>query len=450
VAERPTDLRPVLDNDLCIACGACVAADPTVQLELHPDKLLFEPTSVGGPDAAAVCPAIGVDYAGLQQLRFPGATPGIHGVVERVLLAQSSDEDRNLAASSGGVIKELLSALLARDEVAGVIALDHADGLRFAPRLLTDPAEIDRLPGSIYHNLPKDEVIPLLRRAPGPVVLVGIPCELEGILAYVHRLEPELADRIHTTVGLLCGWQYSWHAIRAISRYQRIDPERIETIAYRGGGPVGKLRLTTTDGEERAVSRRVNIGYQVAFDRTFNTPRCHLCVNHANLLADVVVGDAWLPSTLGTRSGISLVVTRTEATDRLLDELAATGRLVISETDVDALTASQKPAIAFGDHAYAYAALRDDLGLFRPDLEAPNRSAASPVPRREVLTFHRELQRKLALQRAGRYRLLYLRKVTRELPRFASRYWQWFLTRVLGRTDRTRTTTSHRAPTGFR
>ena len=72
------------------------------------------------------------------------------------------------------------------------------------------------------------------------------------------------------------------------------------------------------------------------------------------------------------------------------------------------------------------------------------------MPRREVQTFHRELERKLALQRKGRYRLLYVRKVTRELPRFASRYWQWFLTRVLGRTDRTRTTASHRAPVGFR
>ena len=54
-----------------------------------------------------------------------------------------------------------------------------------------------------------------------------------------------------------------------------------------------------------AVSRRVDFGYQVAFDRLFNTPRCHLCVNHSNFLADIVVGDAWLPSTVFTKTGVS-------------------------------------------------------------------------------------------------------------------------------------------------
>ncbi len=33
-----TDLSPVLENDLCIGCGACVAADPTLTLELHAEE----------------------------------------------------------------------------------------------------------------------------------------------------------------------------------------------------------------------------------------------------------------------------------------------------------------------------------------------------------------------------------------------------------------------------
>jgi coenzyme F420-reducing hydrogenase beta subunit len=40
-------------------------------------------------------------------------------VIEQVLLAQSTDRERNVAASSGGVIKELLREYLARDEVDG-------------------------------------------------------------------------------------------------------------------------------------------------------------------------------------------------------------------------------------------------------------------------------------------------------------------------------------------
>jgi coenzyme F420-reducing hydrogenase beta subunit len=142
-----SDLSAVIENSWCIGCGACALADDTVELALHPEKLIYEPTSAGGPAAAAVCPAVSVDFAGLQARLFPGAEPGAFGVVDSVLLAQSTDVDRNLRASSGGLIKELLHELLRSGEVDGIIALDQVEALDFQARLITDPADIDRMPG---------------------------------------------------------------------------------------------------------------------------------------------------------------------------------------------------------------------------------------------------------------------------------------------------------------
>jgi coenzyme F420 hydrogenase subunit beta len=428
---RTADLRGVLDNDLCIACGACVSADPSLELKLHPDKLIFEPTHASNQDAADVCPAVQVDFTSLQDLLFPGAEQTPYGVVHSVMLAQSTDLERNTRASSGGMIKEVLIELLSRDDVDGAIVLQHVEGLDFQPGLITSVEEVDRLPGSIYHNLPKHRVLELLREHEGRYVVVAIPCELEGIYNYIFKKEPHLRDRIHTTIGLLCGWQYNWHSIRAICQYKGVDPDRIVDISYRGEGPIGKLRIWTDDGTEHAISRRVGFAYQVAFDRTFNTPRCHLCINHSNFLADIVVGDAWLASTLGTRTGISLVINRREESDRLVRGLEERGRVVLSEVTVNEVRESQKPRIAFGNFAYAYAEHLDELGLHRPDMDGPNRGSAELVDRDEVVEFHRELRRKLELQRAGRYRFLYWRKATRELGRFLSRYWDWFTHRVL-------------------
>ena len=427
----PTDLRGVLENDLCIACGACVFADPSLQLELHPEKLIFEPTHAGNADAAEVCPAVEVDFARLQDLLFPGADQGPYGVVRSVMLAQSKDLDRNLRASSGGMIKELLIELLARDDVDGAITLQHVDGLDFEPSLITDIEQVDQLPGSIYHNLPKHKVLELLRENEGRFVLVAIPCELEGIYNYIFKKEPNLRERIHTTIGLLCGWQYSWHSIRAICEFKGIDPDRIVDVSYRGDGPIGKLRIWTDDGEEHSTSRRLDFGYQVAFDRTFNTPRCHLCINHANFLADIVVGDAWLSSTLGTKSGISLVINRREASDQLVRGLAERGRVIFSEVTVNEIRESQKPRVAFGNFAYAYGEYLDEVGLHRPRMDGPNRPFAELEDREDAAAFHAELQRKLELQRARRYRYLYWRKATKEFGRYVSRYWDWFSHRVL-------------------
>src|SRR4029450_4718706 len=158
-----------------------------------------------------------------------------YGVVHSVMLAQSTDYERNLRASSGGIIKELLASLLARDDVDGAIVLQHVDGLDFQPGLITDLAEVDRLPGSVYHNLPKHGALELLRANEGRYVLAAIPCELEGIYNFVFKREPHLRERIHTTIGLLCVWQYNWHSIRAICEYKGADPYRIvDASAYRG------------------------------------------------------------------------------------------------------------------------------------------------------------------------------------------------------------------------
>ena len=128
----PQNLLDVLNNDLCIGCGACVHADPSLKLELNPEKLIYEPTGPGNADAAAVCPSVRVDFEALQKNIF-GENAEITplGVVESVMLAQSTDLERNRKASSGGLIKELLREFLSRDDVDGAIALAHGEGLLF-------------------------------------------------------------------------------------------------------------------------------------------------------------------------------------------------------------------------------------------------------------------------------------------------------------------------------
>jgi coenzyme F420-reducing hydrogenase beta subunit len=415
---------------MCIGCGACTAADPTVQLELDPQRLSFRPSHASGEAAASVCPAVQVDFADLQQRLFPGAEPGPHGVVDSVWLAQSTEPDRNLAASSGGLIKELLHHYLGSGEVDGIISLAHVGGLEYRARLVTDTDEIDTLPGSIYHAVAFDDALRILRDRPGRYALVAIPCQLEGIWSYVHRLEPELAERIHVTIGLLCGWQYTYHALRAISTFKGVDPDDLVDVTYRGGGAIGKLRLHTED-RTVAVSRRVDFGYQVAFDRSFNNPRCHVCIDHSNFLADIVVGDAWLPSTVGTSTGISLVVCRAPETRKVLEHLTGTGRVVASEVGVDEITESQTRRVVFGDFAYALAEHLGREGRHRPDMVGPNRGATRLHDPAAVAVFDRELQHKLALQAAGRYRALWRRKATKEFPRLAKRYLDWFLVRIV-------------------
>ena len=425
------DLSGVISSGMCIGCGACELADGSVRVSLDPKRLIYQPETPGGPDAAAVCPAVRVDYGGLQSWLFPGAEVGPYGVVRSVHLSQSTDEGRNMRASSGGLIKEVLRSMLGSGRIDAVIALDHVEGLEFAARLVTEPDDIDTLPGSIYHNLRQTSALELLRDTPGRVAMVGIPCQLEGMWQWVRTREPKLRDKVVFTVGLLCGWQYSHHSIEAMGQYLGFDPAAIDDISYRGGGPVGKLTVTTRDGATHTASRRVDFGYQVAFDRHFNTTRCHVCVNHSNFLADLVVGDAWLPSTVFTKTGVSLVVCRTALAEQVLAELVEARRCVSIEVGTEEIRESQTDRVVFGEFAYAYADHLRSLGGHVPELHGPNEGHGTLKPRRQVAKFHRELVRKQALMAARRYRWMKWRKATLELKSYLMRYVRWFAVRIL-------------------
>lgn len=426
-----TDLSGVIASGMCIGCGACEMADTTVRVTLNPTKLIYEPETAGSQRAADVCPAIEVDYKGLQEYLFPGEQVGPFGVVRSVHLSQSTNNDRNVKASSGGLIKELLRSLLSSGDIDGVIALDHVDGIEFAARLVTDADDIDTLPGSIYHNLKQTPALQLLRNTPGRLAIVAIPCQLEGLYSWVSQQAPELRQKIVITIGLLCGWQYSHHSIEAMGEYLGYDPATISDISYRGGGPVGKLTVTTNDGQQYSASRRVDFGYQVAFDRHFNTTRCHVCINHSNFLADLVVGDAWLPSTVFTKTGISLVVCRTEFAEKSLQRLVDTGSCVSIQVTEDEIRESQTERVVFGEFAYAYAEFLRELGLHTPTLNGPNKGYGELKPRRQVAKFHRELVRKQSLMAARRYKYMKLRKGTLELRGYIMRYVRWFVVRIL-------------------
>jgi len=424
-------LNEVIEQDWCIGCGACVHADSSISLVFDENKQMLQPSGPGNDLALAVCPAVRVDYAALQQFVFGDVPSDEYGVVESVYLAQSTNHDRNVAASSGGLIKELLIQLLDRDDIDGAIALSHVEGLDFRPTLISEPEEVDQLPGSIYHNLDQSDALRILKENEGRFVLVGIPCVLEGIFKYVSVVEPALLDRVAMTIGLLCGWQYTHHSIRAMGEYLSFDPSDIEDIAYRGGGPVGKFRVRLGDGEEKSASRRVDFSYQVAFDRHFNTRRCHVCVNHSNFLADIVVGDAWLPSTLMTKTGISLVVARSERARVQMEQLAAMDRVSLVEVGKDEIRESQTDRVIFGEFAYSYADFLGDQAIPTPVLDGPNRGVGMRAARRELETFHSEYVIKTDLQRRRRYRRLWWRKATKGLPQLAGRYWRWFVVRVL-------------------
>ena len=412
-------IRLVVEQDLCIACGACVAACPRANIRpifqrgrgAEEIEVIAEATCTGCPQPCdAVCPSLTVDFA-RQRAARTGETervppPARDGWMESVHLGWSPVFQDDAAASSGGILRALVAHALTTGTPVVCLARDPAGGA-FRPRLLTTPGQLPDVPGSIYHSTSFAEAIAEIRQAPAPVLLVAIPCQLAGILNFVAHQEPALGRKIGLVCGLVCGWMYSFHALWAFAGHKGIARPDFAATTYRGGDRVGPLRLVQ-DGVVHAfprrefATRREALDYRSSFSTDFNRQRCRVCEDHLNMGADLVTGDAWLARCAPRK--LSIIGCRTARGRAALAVLEKLGHVRLEPATFADFTESQSPDLVHGTRARRTARLLREQGTPTPrfafaDAEAP---VAAGLGDRIALSAE---HRRRALLHAGHYRL---------------------------------------------
>jgi len=289
----------------------------------------------------------------------------------------------------------------------GVVCL-AGDGVAYKPRLLREKSDLSAVPGSVYHSVSFTGAIGLLRDAPGPVLLVALPCQLAGIRKFIHSEEPAIREKIALTVGLVCGRSFSEHAPKAFMTYKGIS-HSLGSLRYRGDGKVGTIRIPSSSGGEHVFPRKdfaeekERIDYRAAFSQAVYRLRCRVCRDHMNLLGDVVFGDAWLSRCREEKE--SLIIARTPKGVRAIEDLTAAGSLTAGAGSVEDLVESQSRALVYGGAARQYRASLAAKGtrgtIFAFSDEDPARDAEDPGASRDL---GRELFLRRVVRR-GHYRL---------------------------------------------
>ena len=197
------------------------------------------------------------------------------------------------------------------------------------------PAEVAACRGSKYNVVAVNTLLRRVLDEPGRYAVVGLPCHVQG-LRLAQRRSRRLRERVVLSLGIFCGLTNEPRATAILARQAGLDPAELKSVSYRGPGWPGGLRLETRDGRVRWRD------YPDYFDRfawALMPPRCRICPDSLAELADVSVGDAWLDRFEGS-DGVSDVVVRTPAGERLIAELA--GRLELIEATADDMVASQR------------------------------------------------------------------------------------------------------------
>ena len=227
--------------------------------------------------------------------------------------------------ASGG----LVSALLARRLEAGVSRAAVCGRCRVEDgRLVLEtavcrtPGEAQECAGSIYSDFDHlGGVIAALRKEPGPLDLVLLPCQARALASAPAR-HGDLKDRIGLVCCLWCGHATKRSLADDLLRLWGAGPDMLSGFRYREGHWRGCTTIRLKDGTEmrRSFSRGYGLHQNLYADCA---ARCLTCTDHFGRHSDISFGDAWLREARTRSRKYTLALS---ITDRGREAIEALGR----------------------------------------------------------------------------------------------------------------------------
>ncbi len=306
---------PFIDEKKCIECGICLK----------------------------VCPGLQMDNTlSTDEMRNTGIVKSIIGKVKKCYIGYSSDASICFNASSGGIVPALASFMLDTKAVDGVVAaeMDPLSPFDAKPIICKSRDDILKTTGSKYcpvatNSVMGDNQIPGLNS----LLWIGLPCHIQG-LCKARKYSPLKKTRSILSLGLLCGGCRGQEATKWIVKSRKHPIGTVKNVRYRGGGWPGKMKVEFKDNP--APLELPYSEYVDSYFESWQPWRCSLCLDRTSQMADISLGDAWLPEFKNDRNGISLIVTRTDAGEATIQKAAQAGAISIVEKDFDTIINAQK------------------------------------------------------------------------------------------------------------
>lgn len=397
-------LRDVIDGGYCVGCGACAGLDPSIAMNVDREGRLVAKLAPGhapAPAATAACPFTGV---GPDETVLARELYQAHGTVEDARIGRhracyagwATEGDLRARGSSGGIGTWLQKELLSRGLVDAVLDVTPKQGLGdnplFAFTVARTAEEVVANAKTRYHPVEMSVVIRHVIETPGRYAAIGTPCFVKA-LRLAARQSPELAERLHFLVGIVCGHLKTAAFAEALAWQCGIAPDAIETIDFRAkieGRPASRYGVSITgrklegDGPisvTRAMEGLIGADWGQGL---FKYKACEFCDDVLAETADAVVGDAWLPAYDADHRGTNVVVVRDPRLLALLENGRAEARVHLEPLTADDVAASQAGGLRHRRDGLAYRLyLADRHGQWRPKKRvAPSRTHLPPLMRR--------------------------------------------------------------------
>jgi len=344
----------VPESDLCTGCGTCAAICPQdcIEMGINRTRGVIEPvidmqscTQCGL--CVEVCPGWHLDFSYLRSINVTNEIIPYLGQVEASFIGWSGSDSVRINAASGGMVSEVLLYLLEQGEIDGAIVtrMNSQRPLEAEAFIARSREEILSAQRSKYCPVSVCSILKEVLASGGRYAFVGLPCHVAG-LRRAQLQNRKLVPQLPYVLGLFCSRTPNINATRHLLYNTGIDPEEVQSIAYRGDGHPGRMRIRLKNGSESFVEHLDYRYWGYTFLKYFKPVRCWLCPDHSAAMADISFADNWmrLDPLKGDSRGSSTVVARNSQCADLLRHMAETGQVVLHPIPAVSVAASQELA----------------------------------------------------------------------------------------------------------
>lgn len=348
-------IKQVVELGLCVGCGTCVSICPFRAVKIVKDnkKGIYKPVLNEKCIRCGICleTCYGIELnPKLSMSLINESKNSVIGTYSNCYVGYSSDNEIRYSSASGGIVSALLLFALEEKMVDGVLVskMDEKNPLEPKPFIAKTKSDVISAARSKYCPIPVNIMLKILMQENGHYAVIGLPCHIYGIKK-AESIYPEFRDKILFHIGIFCGGMPNFLATEYLLKKFKLRKEEIKKIEYRGEGWPGMM-LIELKGKHDDKRDKLLIPYPNYWEglSSFFLPyRCTLCDDGFNKFADVSCGDAWLPEYQGDKLGTSIIITRNEIGEQLINEALKNGKIQLANIDCKRVKQSQKPMIQF-------------------------------------------------------------------------------------------------------
>lgn len=367
---RMNVIESVVQNNLCVGCGACAGVCPNNSLKMKFNEYgEYNPIENSSclkncTMCLQVCPFHSEEENEdtLAKMLF-GDIEGIKhrseiGYYSNTYVGYSNINDHRFNGASGGIATWLLEALLSSDIVDYVVCVTSSNDPEklFMYRVFDDTQLIRNSSRSVYYPVEMSEIIQEITATKSRYAITGVPCFIKA-LRLIARKSKRLRENTIATIGLVCGQMKSKHYTTYLAKLAGVEG-KLKLANYRGKDPdkpANKFTFHCVNEKNNAGAAPWDDGVQIAWTNRWFTPKaCNFCDDVFAELADVTLMDAWLPEYYSDSKGTNLVITRSPIIDDVMNKGISDSQIIAADIPVEKIIESQDGVLNIKKRELAY------------------------------------------------------------------------------------------------